>query len=82
MSAEVIEKSLQGLHPLARPLSEALVGAVYPLSGRELILVARENDAPSTLLTLLSGLQEARPYASLAAVQEGLDEGESAARGG
>lgn len=78
MSAADLENKLEGLHPLARPLSDALKGAVYPLVRRELVLVARENDAPATLLTLISGMRRAGPYLSLAEVQEALDESESA----
>lgn len=79
MAAEDLEKSLGRLHPLARQLSDALQGAVYPLTRRELLLVARENEAPPMLLTLLSGLRKVGPYASLAVVQEAMDEGEPAA---
>jgi hypothetical protein len=39
-------------------LESALHGAIYPLQRRELLLVARENDAPSWLLTYLSGLPD------------------------
>ncbi len=54
--------------PLARQLSDALLGAVYPLQPNELSLVARENEAPATLVTLLSGLPPRR-FGSLREVQ-------------
>lgn len=74
MDATDLEAKLAGgLYPLARQVSEALVGAVYPLARRELVWVARENEAPATLLTLLSDLK-AGPYLSLADVQEALEE--------
>lgn len=78
MAAEDLEKSLGSLHPLARQLSDALEGAVFPLTRRELVLVARENEAPPMLLTLIGGLRREGPYASLAVVQEAVDEREPA----
>lgn len=78
MRAAELESRLGSLHPLARQLSDALQGAVYPLSRRELVLVARENDAPGMVLTLLEGLRQQGPYASLAVVQEAVDEREPA----
>ncbi|WP_229908256.1 DUF2795 domain-containing protein [Comamonas sp. JC664] len=42
--------------PLAESLHKALEGAVYPLSARQLTWVARENEAPSLVLSLLGSL--------------------------
>ncbi|WP_395856017.1 DUF2795 domain-containing protein [Cystobacter fuscus] len=39
-------------------LSQALRGAVFPLSRSQLVWLARENDAAASLLTRLSGLPE------------------------
>ncbi len=58
--------------PLAQPLDAALRGAVFPLSAEHLVLVARENEAPSVLLTLLSSLPR-RTYASLDTVTRVLE---------
>ncbi len=74
MSASELEAKLTGLYPLAHQVSDALNGAVYPLARRELLLVARENEAPPMLLTLMSDLRSGS-YASLAEVQESLEEG-------
>ncbi len=46
--------------PLARALHEALLGAVFPLTAEELALVARENEAPPMVLSLLGGLPRGR----------------------
>jgi hypothetical protein len=56
---------------LARSLSQALRGAVFPLCARQLVLLARENDASASLLTLLSGLPKST-FVSLTAVQVAL----------
>ncbi|QSQ27794.1 DUF2795 domain-containing protein [Pyxidicoccus parkwayensis] len=42
--------------PLARAVHDALLGAVFPLSSQELSWVARENEAPPMVLSLLGGL--------------------------
>jgi hypothetical protein len=60
--------------PLARPLDEALRGAVFPLSAEQLVRVARENEAPTVVLTLLGGLPRAE-FASVDAVTRALDAG-------
>jgi hypothetical protein len=60
--------------PLARPLDEALRGAVFPLSAEQLVRVARENEAPSVVLTLLSALPRAQ-FSSVDAVTRALDAG-------
>lgn len=60
-------------HPLARELASALNGAVYPLSRGELVTIARENEAPAMLVTLLAGLPQ-RLYHSEAEVTEVVDE--------
>jgi hypothetical protein len=50
------ESRAKPLPSLASLLPKALQGAVFPLSARQLVRVARENDAPGELLTLLEGL--------------------------
>lgn len=42
--------------PLAQSLHQALLGAVFPLTAEELTWVARENEAPPTVLSLLGVL--------------------------
>ncbi len=58
--------NLQG-HPLAGDVGRALAGAVFPAHRRDLLLVAEENEAPRTLVTLLAGLPD-RPFTSAAEV--------------
>ncbi|HET9451350.1 MAG TPA: DUF2795 domain-containing protein [Aggregicoccus sp.] len=58
---------------LARDVSGALAGAVFPLSPEQLLRVARENEAPGPLLTLLSALPSRR-FDSLEAVAHTLDD--------
>lgn len=55
---ELMADAAEGDCPLAIQLDIALEGAVYPLRRREIVLVARENDAAPPLLTLLSGLPD------------------------
>ena len=43
-----------GPAPLAQPLQEALLGAVFPLSQGQLVRLARENEASALLVSLLS----------------------------
>jgi hypothetical protein len=52
-------------------LQKALLGAVFPLSSEQLVLLARENEAPSVVLALLSGLPRRR-FESLEAVRQEL----------
>jgi hypothetical protein len=52
------------IYPLAQQVGVALMGAVYPLTRDQLLHVARENDTPRSLLTLLSGLPPG-PFRSL-----------------
>ena len=52
----------------------ALAGAVFPLSAEQLVRVARENEAPGPLLTLLSTLPRGR-FESLEAVARTLQAG-------
>ncbi len=73
MSSEDIEAAAGALHPLAGPIADALTGAVFPLDRSELILVARENDTPPMILSLVSSLPERR-FASAADVQAALEE--------
>lgn len=47
-----------GSGEVATELEDALAGALYPLSRRELVLVARENEAGEALLALLSSLPD------------------------
>ena len=56
---------------LVLALSQALRGAVFPLSRTHLVWLARENDAAASLLTRLSGLPEG-VFASVADVERGL----------
>jgi uncharacterized protein DUF2795 len=58
--------------PLAEPLQNALLGAVFPLSTEQLVLLARENEAPPVVLSLLSNLPS-RLFESLDAVQQELE---------
>jgi hypothetical protein len=53
----------------AHDVPAALAGAVFPLSAEQLVRVARENEAPGTLLTLLSALPR-RSFNSLEHVAE------------
>ena len=71
MAMDEIEESLGPVFPLAKQVSAALEGAVYPLTRRELVLVARANEAPRTLLSLLEGARDAT-YRSLDEVQVAL----------
>jgi hypothetical protein len=72
VSTTDLEKTVEGMAPLAQEVSRALEGAVYPLEPSRVVWVARENEAPPTLLSLLSVLRRTR-YLSLAEVQEDLD---------
>ena len=51
--SEARAKPLLSLPSLLR---QSLLGAVFPLSGEQLVRVARENAAPAELLTRLAGL--------------------------
>lgn len=55
------ELEQQGFVPSvwAHELEGALAGAVFPLSREELVMVARENEASKTMLTLLNALPPA-----------------------
>jgi Protein of unknown function (DUF2795) len=53
----------------AHDVPAALAGAVFPLSAEQLVRVARENEAPGSLLTLLSALPR-RSFDSLENVAE------------
>lgn len=57
--------------PSAASLRQALQGAVFPLSMEQLGRVARENDAPASLLTLLGGLPRGE-FRSFEAVEHAL----------
>jgi hypothetical protein len=56
---------------LVQSLRKALLGAVFPLSSEQLVLLARENEAPSVVCSLLSGLPRRR-FDSLEAIQREL----------
>lgn len=71
-SVQQVERKVGPMYPLARQVSEALLGAVFPLRRDHLVWVARENEAPPILLSMLSGLPD-RIYRSLEDVQEVLD---------
>ncbi len=58
----------------APSLRQALQGAVYPLSAEQLSRVARENGAPTAVLTLLGSLPRG-DFRSLDAVESRLGEG-------
>jgi hypothetical protein len=58
--------------PLAQPLHQALLGAVFPLSVDQLVLLARENEAPSLVVSLLGSLP-ARRFDSLDDIQQVLE---------
>ncbi|WP_223634668.1 DUF2795 domain-containing protein [Corallococcus sp. EGB] len=45
---------------LAHSLQQALRGAVYPLTAEQLVWVARENEAPSHVVSLLGTLPRGR----------------------
>ncbi len=79
MKPEEAESKAGGEHPVAKPVSDALGGAVYPLTRDELIWVARENEAPSTVLSLLSSLPPRR-FRSLDDVQRAIDDAQTADR--
>jgi hypothetical protein len=59
--------------PLAQSLHQALLGAVFPLTAEELTWVARENEAPPTVLSLLGALPRGR-FASVDAVAVALEQ--------
>ena len=59
--------------PLAEQVSRALEGAVFPLSRELLVAIARENEAPSTLVTLFYGIPR-RVYRTLDGVQRAVEE--------
>ena len=62
------EARARPLLSLASLLRQSLQGAVFPLSGAQLVRVARENGAPAELLTLLAGLPRGE-FPSLEAVE-------------
>lgn len=67
------ESKARETHPAEKPVSDALGGAVYPLTRDQLIWVARENEAPSTVVALLSSLPPRR-FRSVDDVQQAIDE--------
>jgi Protein of unknown function (DUF2795) len=69
---EEVETRMGQPSPLAQSLQQALLGAVFPLSLEQLLLLARENEAPPAVLSLLSSLPQRR-FESLDAVEQGLE---------
>jgi uncharacterized protein DUF2795 len=67
-----LETRMGGPGPLAQPLHQALLGAVFPLSTEQLVRLARENEAPAVVLSLLGGLSRGR-FDSLDAVQQAVE---------
>lgn len=59
--------------PLAQSLHQALQGAVFPLTAEQLTWVARENEAPPVMLTLLGALPRGR-FASVDDVAVALEQ--------
>ncbi|AGC44387.1 hypothetical protein MYSTI_03071 [Myxococcus stipitatus DSM 14675] len=59
--------------PLTQSLQKALLGAVFPLTAEELTWVARENEAPSSVLSLLGSLPQGR-FSSMDAVTSALEQ--------
>ena len=57
---------------MADDLQKALLGAVFPLSADQLLLLARENEAAPGILSLLSTLPRSR-FESLEAVARELE---------
>ena len=53
-------------------LEQTLQGGVFPLSAEQLVWLARENEAPAPVLSLLSGLPRGT-YGSPGAVQRALE---------
>jgi len=68
MEPDEVERAAGPSFPLAKQVADALAGAVYPLSRRELVLVARANEAPKTLISILEGIPDGR-FRSLDDVQ-------------
>lgn len=67
-----LETRMGGPAPLAQPLHQALLGAVFPLSTEQLVRLARENEAPSVVVSLLGGLPRGR-FESLDGVQQAVE---------
>ncbi|HYO59880.1 DUF2795 domain-containing protein [Archangium sp.] len=67
-----LETRMGGPAPLAQPLHQALLGAVFPLSTGQLVLLARENEAPAVILSVLSSLP-GRRFESLDGVRRALE---------
>ncbi len=65
-------ESRGGPQPFAESLHKALEGAVYPLSARQLAWVARENEAPAAVQSLLGTLPQAS-FGSVDAVARALE---------
>lgn len=66
---EGVSMALRLTAPLDEPLARALDGAVFPLTREAVLEVARENEAPARLLTVLSAIPPTL-YANLKEVQE------------
>jgi uncharacterized protein DUF2795 len=68
MEPDEVERAAGPSFPLAGQVEAALAGAVYPLSRRELVLVALANETPRTLISILEGVPDRR-FGSLDEVQ-------------
>ena len=68
MEPDEVERAAGPSFPLAKQVAAALEGAVYPLTRREVVLVARANEAPKTLISILEGIPDGR-FRSLDEVQ-------------
>jgi hypothetical protein len=62
------EQQVEGVYPLAKEVSDALEGTIFPATLDVLVWVARENEAPRTVISLLYTLPR-RSFASLDEVQ-------------
>ena len=69
----LLQRTSGHVHPLAREVATALKGAVWPLRRDELLVVAGENEAAKTVLSLLAGLPD-RLFRSEPEVAEWLDD--------
>ena len=68
MEPDEVEEVVGPVFPLAKQVESALAGAVYPLTRREVVLVARANETPKTLISILEGISDGR-FRSLDEVQ-------------
>ncbi len=74
MDVSELEPQLPRLRPLRRELARALEGALFPAERRALVAIARENEAPALLVSMLEGLAPG-VYPSREAVEDRLEDG-------